>query len=275
MAPIHLQPYNAPDQSLFIKDSRANARARASIPSPLSIYSTSAEITTNILPELAAHIEPRAPRNTTGHHTTGRFRQSLQPQGGELRVANSTHYPRVMASDPDNRYFPFYSGESSVKQAQDVRGPSRGNTSITQDMRLGQAYPAYAPNPSTDQLERILNYHQTDGCLNHVQRPGNHTWRAHRQYYSDPNLNADRAASRGFSILADNYQLEHRLHAKVARPNHENSHPHVLRMSELKYRHASMAVPEAITEPELTGRARLRQSFETRRRVREPRSAMY
>ena len=275
MAPIHHQTYNALDQLLFIKASRGDARARPSIPSPLSIYSTSAEIITYSPPELATHIEPRAPRKATVHHAARQFRQSVQPQGGQLRVANSNPYPRVMASDHDPRYFPFYSGVSSVEQAHDVRSPSRGNTGISQNMLRGQAYQAYAPKPSFDRLVRALDYYRTQGCLNHGQRPDNHTSRAHRQYYSDPDLNADRAAIRGFPILADNYQLERRPHVKVKRPNHENSHPHVLRMGELKHRHSSMAVSEAITEPELTGRARLQQSFETRRRAREPRSTIH
>ena len=275
MAPIHRQPYNAPDQSLFIKDSRGNARARASIPSPLSIYSRSAEIVTNSPPELAAHIEPRAPRKADVHHGARRFRQPIQPQDRQLRVVNSNPYLRVMANDHDPRYLPFYSGESGVKQAHDVRGPCRGSTGIGQSVLRGQAYQAYAPNRSSDQLERHSDYYRTEGCLNHVQHPDNYTLRAHPQRYSNPDLNADRAASRGFSILADNYQLKRRPHVKAARPNHENSHPHVLRMGELKHRHASMAVPEAITEPELTGRACLQQSFEARRRVREPQSAMY
>ena len=209
------------------------------------------------------------------HHAVRRSRQSFQPQGGQLRVANSKPYPGVMASDHDPREFPFYSGESGVKQAHDVCGPSRGNTGQSQNMLWGQAYQAYAPNPASNELERITDCYRTDGCLSHAQRPGNHTWRAHRQYHSDPELNVDRATIRGFPILADNYQLERRAHVKVGRPNHGNSHSHVLRMGELKHCHASMAVPEAITEPELTGRARLQQSFETRRRVREPWSAMY
>ena len=275
MAPIHHQPYNAPDQSLFIKDSRRNARARASIPSPLSIYSTSAEIVTNSPLELAAHIDPRVPRKATVHHAARRFRQSIHPQGGQLRVANSNPYPRVIASDHDPRYIPFYSGDSGIKQARDVHDPSRGNTGISQNLFRGQAYQAYAPNPSSDQPEHISDYHRTEGCSNHVQRPNNHTSRAHAQRYSNLDLNADRAASRGFPILADNYQLERQPHVKAARLSHENSHLHVLRMGELKDRHAGMAVPEAIPEPELTGRARLQQSFETRRRVREPRSTMY
>lgn len=45
---------------------------------------------------------------------------------------------RIMASDHDPRNFPFYSGESGVKQAYDVRGPSRGNTGVVQNMLRGQ-----------------------------------------------------------------------------------------------------------------------------------------
>ena len=203
------------------------------------------------------------------------FDSLSSPKVGSSESQIRSLIPKVMASDHDPRYFPFYSGESSAKQAYDVGGPSRGNTGISQNMLRGQAYQAHVPNPSSDHLVRAVDYYRTEGCLNHVQRPDNHTSRAHRQYYSDPDLNADRAAIRGFPILADNYQLERRPHVKVERPNHENCHPHVIPIGELKHRHASMAVSEAITEPELNGRARLQQSFETRRRVREPRSAMH
>lgn len=275
MAPIDRRPYHVPDLSLIIRDSRGNARARASIPSPLSIYSTSAEINPNNPPELATHIEPRAPRKATEYLAARRFRESVHPQGGQLRVVNSDLYPRVMASDHDPRHSPFYSGESGVKQAHDVHGPSRGHTGINQNIFREKTYQAYAPTTSSEQLERILDYYRTDGGLDHVRRPNNHTSRAHRQCYSDPAFNADRAASRGFPVLADNYQLEHRPHVKVACPNHENSHSHVLRMGEHKHRQASMAVHMAITDHELIGRARLQQSFETRRQVREPWSAMY
>ena len=265
MAPTHHQPYHVPDQSLFIRDSRGNARARATIPSPLSIYSTSTKIIINSPPELGAHIGPRTSPKATVHHVARQYRQSIQPQGGQLRVASWKPNHRIMASDHDPRNFPFYSGESGVKQAYDVRGPSRGNTGVVQNMLRGQVYQAYAPNPTSDQLERILDYYRTDGGLSHVQRPNNHASRAHRQSYSDLAFDADRAASRGFPVLADNYQLEHRLHVKVARPKHENNHPHVLRMGEHKHRHASMAVPIAITDHELTGSDRLQQSFEPRR----------
>ena len=263
-----------PNQPLFIRDSRGNARARASIPSPLSIYSTSAEINPNNPPEFVTYIEPKAPRKSTGYHAARRIQQSIRPQGG-LRVANSNPYPRVMASDHDPRYFPFYSGESGVKQAHVVREFSGEDTGLNQSILREQVYQAYAPNTSSDQLERILDYYRADGGSNHVQRPNNHTSRAHRQNYSDRAFKADRAASRGFSVLADNYQLEHWPHVKTTRRNYENSHPHVYRMGEHKHRHASMAMPVAITDHMLTGSARLQQSFETRRLVREPRSAMY
>ena len=252
-----------------------NARARASIPSPLSIYSTSAEINPNNPPELATHIDPRAPRKATEYHAARRFRQSVHPQRGQLRVANSDLYPRVMASGHDPCYFPFYSSESGVKQAHDVRDASRGDTGMNQNIVRGPAYQAYAPNTSSDQLERILDHYRADGGSNHVQRLNNHTSRAHRQNNSDPAFNADRAASRGFPVLADNYQLEHWPHVKTTRREYEDSHPHVYRMGEHKHRHASMATPVAITDHALTGSARLQQSFESRRRVREPRSAMY
>ena len=195
MAPIHHKLYNAHDQSLFIKDSRENASARASIPSPLSIYSTCAEIFTNGPPELGVHIEPRAPREATVHHAARRFRQSIQRQGGQLRVANPNSYPRYMASDHDPGYFPFYSGESNFKQTHDVHGPAREKTGTSQNMLRGQAYQAYAPNPSSDQSERIWDCYRTEGCLNHVHRPDNHTSRAYAQRYSYPDSNADRAAS--------------------------------------------------------------------------------
>ena len=257
-----------------MKDLRGNARFRASIPSPLSTYSMSGAIITNSPPELLAHIGPRALPKATMPQGPRRLRQSAQPQGGPFRVVNGKPNPRVMASDHGPRYFPYHD-ENCVNDAHDLRSPSHRNTDLARNMHRGQVYQAYTPKSSSGQSERILDDYRTTVHLGHVHRPKNQTLRAHRQCYYDPELTADRAASRGFPILADRYRLDHRPYENVARPEHENSHPHVLRIGKLKHRHASMAVPEAITDPELTGSARLQQSFETRRRVREPRSAMY
>ena len=273
MAFIRQQPYNERGQSLFM-DSRGNARPRASIPSPLSTYSISGEITTNSPPELAAHMGPRTLATATVHHGPKTLRQSTQPQGGQLRVVNGKLSPRVKAGDHRPHYSPYHD-ESCVNDAHDVRDPSRRNTDLARNMQRRQVYRAYAPKPSSGQSGRILDDYRTTVCLSHVHRPNDQTLRAHHQYYFDPDLTADPAASRGFPILADWYRLDHRPSENVARPEHENSHPHVLRIGKLKHRHASMVVPEASTDPELTGSARLKQSFETRRRVREPRSAMY
>ena len=275
MAPIRQQPYNEDGQSLFMKDLRRDARPRASIPSPLSTYSMSGEIITNSPPEFAAHIGPRTLPKATVHHGPRRFRQSAQPQGGQLRVVNGKPNARVMASDYGPLYFPFYRHEICVNDAQDVRGPSRRKSDLARNMHREQIYQAYAPKPSSGQSERILDDYRTTACLSDVHHPNHQTLRAHRQCYFDPDLTADREASRGFPILADSYRFDHRPYENLARPKHENSHPHVLRIGKLKHRHASMAVPEAITDPELTASARLQQSFESRRRVRQPRSAMY
>ena len=193
------------------------------------------------------------------------LRQSTEPQGGQLRVANGKLSPRIMIGDHRPRYLP-YQGGICVNEAQDVREHFPRNTDLARKMHRRQVYRAYAPNPSSGQSERILDDHRIAVCLSHVHRPNNLT---------GPDLTADPAASRGFPILADSYGLDHRPSKNFARPEHENSHPHVLRIGKLKHRHASMAVPEAITDPELTGSARLKQSFETRRRVREPQSAIY
>ncbi len=275
MASICQQPYNERGQSLFITDSRGNARARASIPSPLSVYCTSGETITNSSPDLAAHIEPRTLPKATVHHATQWLRQSTQPQSGQLRFVNVKPDLRALVSDHGPRYFPFYRDEICVNDAHDVPGPSHGNTGVAQNMHRRQVYQAYAPKPSSGPSERMLDDCREKSCLSHVDDFSNQISRAHRQCYFHPDLSADRAASRGFPILADKYQLHHRPHVNVARPKHENSHPHVLRIGKLKHRHASMPVPEANTDPELTGSARLQQSFETRRRVREPRSAIF
>ena len=250
MARMRQQPYNERGQSLFMKDTRGTARPRASIPSPLSTYSIYGELTTNDPPELAAHMGPRTLPTATVQLEPKMRRQSTEPQGGQLRVANGKLSPRIMTGDDRPRYLPYH-GRICVNDAHDVRD---------------QVYRAYAPKPSSRQSERILDDHRTTVCLSHVHRPN---------YLTGTELTAVPAASRGFPILADSYGLDHRPSKNFARPEHENSHPHVLRIGKLKHRHASMAVPEAITDPELTGSARLKQSFETRRRVREPRSAIY
>ena len=253
-----------------MKDSRGNARPRASIPSPLSTYS----ISTNSPPELGAHIGPRALPIATTYHGPKTLWQSAQPQGGQLRTVNGKPNPRVMAGDYRPRHFP-YRDESCFNNAHDFRDHSHRNTDLAQHMHRRQVYRAYAPKPSSGQSERILDDHRTTVCLSHVHRPNNQTLRAHSQFYFDPDLTADPADSRGFPILADRYRLDRLPSENVARPERENSHPHTLRIGKLKHRHASMAVPEAITDPELTGSTHLKQSFEIRRRVREPRSAMY
>ena len=275
MAPIHHEPYRLPDQSLFIRDLRGNARARANISSPLSIYSASAEINLSNPTEPATHVDPRASRKATEYHAARRFRQSVHPQRGHSRVLNSDPYPRAMASDHGPCYFPFYSSEGGVNQAHDVRDTSRGDSGMDQNILREQAYQPYASKTSADQLERFGDYYRVEQGSNHVHRLNNHTSRAHRQTYSDPTFNVDRTASRGFPVLADRYQLEHWPHTKTTRRKHENNHPDVYQKSEHEHRHASMATPVAITDHALTGSARLQQSFETRRRVREPRSAMY
>lgn len=257
-----------------MKDSRGNARPRASIPSPLSTYSISGEFTTNMPPRLTAHIGPRTLPTATVHHGPKTFRQSTQPQGGQLRVVHGDYNLRVMAGDHRPHYLPYHD-ESCVNDAHDVRDPCRRNTNLARKMHRKQVYRAYAPKPSTGQSERILDEYRTTVRLSHVHRPNNQTLRAHRQCYFDPDLTADRAASRGFPILADSYWLDHRPYENLARPKHGNSNPHVLQIGKLKHRHTSMAMPEAVTDSGLTGSARLQQSFETRRRVREPRSAMY
>ena len=274
MASIRQQPYTERSHSLM-KDSQGNARARARILSPLSICSTSGEIIANSPPELAAHIEPRLLPKATGHHAMKRLRQSTQPQGGQFRIVNGNPNPRAMASDHGPRYLPFYHEESFVNGVHDVRGPSRGNAELAQNMHQRQVYHAYAPKLSARQSERLSDDYRTKACLSHVHRLNNQTSRVHRQCYLDIDLTVDRAASRGFPILADKYRLDHRAYMHVAHPEQEKNHPHVRRMGKFKHPHASVAVPEAIIEPELTGSARLQQSFQTRIRVREPRSAMY
>ena len=265
MALIRQQPYNERGQSLFMKDTRGTSRPRASIPSPLSTYSIWGEISTNNPPGFAAHMGPRTAPTATVHLGPKTLRQSTQPQSGQLRVANGNYSPRVMAGDHRPRYVP-YREEICVNDANEVREHSPRNTDLARNMHRRQVYRAYPPNPSSGQSERILDDHRTTVCLSHVHRPNNLT---------GPDLTADPAASRGFPILADSYGLDHRPSKNIARPEHENSHPHVLRIGKLKHRHASMAVPQAITDPDMTGSARLKQSFKIRRRVREPRSAMY
>ena len=274
MAPIHRQPYNERGHSLFMKGLRGNARRRASIPSPLPTYSMSGEIITNSPPELAADIGLRTRPDATMHHGPRRLRQSAQPPGAQFLVVTGKPNPRVMTSDRGPHYVP-YQDENCVNDAHDVRDPAHRNTDPAQNMHQRQIYQAYSPKPSSGQSERILDDYRTTMCLSHVHCPNNQTLRAHGQCYFDPDLTADRAASRGFPILADRYRLDHRPYENFTRPKRENSHPYVLRIGKLKHRHASMALPEAITDPELTSGARLQQSFETKRRVWEPRSAMY
>ena len=253
-----------------MKDSRGNARPRASIPSPLSTYS----ISTDSLPELAARMVPRALPRATVHHGPKTLWQSAQPPGGQSRIVSGKPNPRVTAGDYYSRYFP-YRDERFVNDAHDFRDHSRRNTDLAQNMHQRQIYRAYAPRPSLGQSERVLDDHRTTFCLGHVDRPNNQTLRALPQLHFEPDLTADPAASRGFPILADRYRLDYRPSENVALPERNNSHPHTLRVGQLKPRHASMAMPEAITDPELTGSTRLKQSFEIRRRVREPRSAIY
>ncbi|KAK0510547.1 hypothetical protein JMJ35_006979 [Cladonia borealis] len=190
------------------------------------------------------------------HHGSKTLWQPAQPQGGQLRIVNGQPNPRVMASDYRPRYFP-YRDESCVNDAHDFRDHYRRNTDLAQNVHRRQVYRAYAPKPSSGQSERNLDDHRTTVCLSHIHRPNNQALRTHTQFYFDPDLTADPAASRGFPILADRYRLDHRPSENVARPERENSHPHTLRIGKLQHRHASMA------------------SFEIRRRVREPRSAMY
>ena len=253
-----------------MKNSRGNARPRASIPSPLSTYS----ISTDSLPELAAHMVPRALPRATVHHSPKMLWQSAQPPGRQPRIVNEKPNPRVTTGDYFPRYFQ-YRGERFVNNAHNFHDHSRRNTDLARNMHQRQVYRAYAPRPSSGQSDRDLDDYRTTSCLSNVNHPNNQMLRAHPQFYFEPDLTADPAASRGFPILADRYRLDHRPSENVALPKRNNSHPHTLRIGQLKHRHASMAMPEAITDPELTGSTRLKQSFEIRRRVREPRSTIY
>ena len=175
-----------------MKDSRGNTRPRASIPSPLSTYS----ISTDSLPEVAAHMVPRALPRATGYQGPKTLWQSSQPPGGNSRIADGKPNPRVMTGDNFPRYFP-YRDESFVNDAREFRDNSRRNTDLAQNMRQRQVYRAYAPKPSSEHSERVLHDHRTTPCLSHVNHANNQTLRAHPQLYFQPDLTADPAASRG------------------------------------------------------------------------------
>ena len=257
-----------------MKDSRGSARPRASIPSPLSAYSMTGESTMNSPPEIAAHMGPKTPPTATVHHGPKTFLKFTRPQGGQLRVVNEQPNPKVMVGDYRPCYSPYHH-ENWINNAQDVRDGSRRNTDLAWNMHWRQVYRAYAPKPCSRQSQRFSDDYRTPVCLSHVHRHNDQMLRAHRRCYTDSNLTAHRAASRGFPILADSYRLDHRPDGNLARPKHENSNPYGLEFGELEHPHAIMAMPEAITDAGLTGSARLQQSFETRRRMRGPRNAMY
>ena len=236
-----------------MKDSRGNTRPRASIPSPLSTYS----ISTDSLPELASHMVPTALPRATVHHGPKTLWPSAQPPGGQSRIVNGKPNSRVTAGDYYPRYFP-YRDERFVNDAHDFRDHSRRNTDLAQNMHQRQVYRAYAPEPSSGHSERVLDDHRTTPCLGHVNHPNNQTLRARPQLCFQPDLTADPAASRGFPILADRYRLDHRPSENVALPERNYSRPHIQRIGQLKHRHASMAMPEAITDHDLTGSTRLK-----------------
>ena len=177
MALIRQQPFNERSQSLFMKDSRGNVRPRARMPSPLSTYS----ISIDSLPELAAHVVPRALPRATIHHGPKTVWQSAQPPGGQSRIVNGKPNPRVTAGGYLPRYFP-YRDESFVNDTHDFRDHSRRKTELAQNRHQRQVYRAYAPKPSSGQSERVLDDLRTTSCLSHVNHPNHQTLKAPPQF---------------------------------------------------------------------------------------------
>ena len=114
-----------------------------------------------------------------------------------------------------------------------------------------QIYNAHNPTKFSGHGKPVQGYHQATAHLSKHDVKPDHSWRRNCRYHYNPQLSANRAASRGFPILADIYQPPPVSDADIVVMQHHHNYPHTLSARKLKYDHDNKPHLESATEPVL------------------------